>query len=133
MNFHTRKTLEAIEQKIQEMFQINVDDIPGGPIHRFHQDPKKVKSILKNLLALPHQEDFEFEDVFFRTDINTAWDEPGQIAAYVVNWGNVTESQKFEQALNIRLKELNDANLELLMRNWQIELEEIELKYFHAE
>jgi hypothetical protein len=65
MNFHTRKTLEVIEPKIQKIFQINVDDIPGGPIHRFHQDPKKVKSILKNLFALPHQEDFEFGDVFF--------------------------------------------------------------------
>jgi hypothetical protein len=51
----------------------------------------------------------------------------------VVNWGNGTVSQKLEQALNIKLKELNDANLELLMRNWEIELEEIELKYFHAE
>lgn len=49
-----------------------------------------------------------------------------------MNWGNDTVSQKLEQGLNIKLKELNDANLELLMRNWEIELEEIELKYFHA-
>ena len=40
MNAHARKTLEAIEPKIQEVFQLNVDDMQGGSIHRFHRDPK---------------------------------------------------------------------------------------------
>ena len=61
MNAHARKTLETIEPEIQQVFQINVDDIQGGSIHRFHKDPKNVESILSNPSALPHQADFEFE------------------------------------------------------------------------
>jgi signal transduction histidine kinase len=133
MNAHARKTLETIEPEIQQVFQINVDDIQGGSIHRFHKDPKNVESILSNPSALPHQADFEFGEVILRTTINAVWDETGQLEAYVVNWENVTESKKLENALNIKLQELHDANQELLKRNRQIELDEAELKQSHSE
>jgi signal transduction histidine kinase len=133
MNTHARKTLKAIEPKIQEAFQLNVDDIQGGSIHRFHRDPKRVESILGNPSALPHQADFEFGQVTLRTTINAVWDETGLLEAYVVNWENVSENKKLEHALNIKLKELNDANQELLKRNQQIKLDKAELKHSHAE
>ena len=133
MNTHAKKTLEAIEPEIQEVFQLNVDAFQGGSIHRFHRDPKKVEAILKNPLALPHKADFVFGDVILRTVVNAVYDETGVLEAYVVNWENVTESKKLENALNIKLQELNDANQELLKRNWQIEQDEAELKEAHAE
>ena len=133
MNAHARKTLEAIEPKIQEVFQLNVDDMQGGSIHRFHRDPKKVESILRNPSALPHEADFEFGDIILRTVINAVCDETGQLEAYVVSWEDATESKKLERALNIKLKELNDANQELLKRNLQIKQDEAELKDAHEE
>jgi signal transduction histidine kinase len=133
MNSQARKTLEAIEPEIKEVFQLNIGDIQGGSIHRFHRDPQKVEAILRNPSALPHLADFEFGDVILRTAINAVWDESGQLEAFVVNWENVSESKKLEQALNIKLKELNDANQELIKRNRQIELDELELKQSHAE
>ena len=45
MNTHAKKTLEAIEPEIQEVFQLNVDAFQGGSNHRFHRDPKKVEAI----------------------------------------------------------------------------------------
>jgi signal transduction histidine kinase len=133
INAHARKTLQAIEPEIQEVFQLNVEDIQDGSIHRFHRDPQRVESILKNPSSLPHQADFEIGDVILRTTINAVWDDLGEFEAYVVNWENVTESRKLEKTLNIKLKELNDANQELLKRNRQIELDEVELKKSHAE
>ena len=133
MNAHARKTLEAIEPKIQEVFQLNVDDMQGGSIHRFHRDPKKVESILRNPSALPHEADFEFGDIILRTVINAVCDETGQLEAYVVSLEDATESKKLERALNIKLKELNDANQELLKRNLQIKQDEAELKDAHEE
>ena len=133
MNAYARKTLKTIEPTIQKVFRLNVDDIMGGSIHRFHRDPKKVEAILRNPAALPHEADFEFGDVVLRTVINAAWDETGQLEAYVVNWEDITESKKLESALSDKLRELNNANQELLKRNWQIEQDEADLKDAHEE
>jgi len=70
MNAYARKTMKTIEPTIQKVFRLNVDDIMGGSIHRFHRDPKKVEAILRNPAALPHEADFEFGDVVLRTVIN---------------------------------------------------------------
>ena len=133
MNAYARKTLKTIEPTIQKVFRLNVDDIMGGSIHRFHRDPKKVEAILRNPAALPHEADFEFGDVVLRTVINAVWDETGQLEAYVVNWEDITESKKLESALSDKLRELNNANQELLKRNWQIEQDEADLKDAHEE
>ena len=133
MNVQARKTLKTIEPTLQEVYQVNVEDILGGSIHRFHKSPEKVEAILKNPLALPHELNFEFGDVILGTAINAVWDETGQLEAYVVNWEDITESEKLERALHIKLRELNDANQELLKRNRQIEQDEVELKEAHAE
>ncbi len=133
MNAHARETLKAIEPIIQAVFQLNVDEILGGSIHRFHRDPKKVESILRNSSALPHKADFEFGNVILRTTINAVWDDIGQLEGYVVHWEDVTESEVVGQALNIKLKELNEANQELLERNRTIAQDEAELKVAHEE
>ena len=133
MNVQARKTLKTIEPTLQEVYQVNVEDILGGSIHRFHKSPEKVEAILKNPLALPHELNFEFGDVILGTAINAVWDETGQLEAYVVNWEDITESEKLERALHIKLRELNDANQELVKRNRQIEQDEVELKEAHAE
>jgi len=113
MNAHAKKTLKAIEPTIQEVFQLNVDDIQGGSIHRFHRDRRKVEAILRNPSALPYETEIEFGEVILRTVINAVWDETGQLEAYVVSWEDVTESKKLERALNIKLAELNQSNQDL--------------------
>jgi signal transduction histidine kinase len=133
MNPHARKTLKSIEPNIREVFQLGVEDIQGGSIHRFHRDPQRVKSILRNPSALPHKADFEFGNVILRTAINAVYDETGQLEAYVVNWDDISKSQKLERDLNIKLEELNNAHQELLKRNWQIEQDEAELQQAYAE
>ena len=51
----------------------------------------------------------------------------------MVNWEDITESKKLESALSDKLRELNNANQELLKRNWQIEQDEADLKDAHEE
>ena len=133
MNAYARETLKAIEPAIQDVFQVCVEDIEGGSIHRFHRDPNRVESILKNPSALPHRAEFVFGDVILRSAINAVWGEEGQLKAYVVSWEDISESKKLERSLNAKLKELNEANQELLARNRQIEQDEADLKEAHAE
>jgi len=133
MNAYARKTLKTIEPAIQEVFQLNVDDIQGGSIHRFHRYPQKVEAILRNPTALPYETEVTFGDVILKTVINAVWDETGQLEAYVVSWDDITAGKKLEQDLNTKLAELNDANQKLLKRNRQIEQDEAELQEAHAE
>lgn len=133
LNAFARNSLKSIEPALQEVFQLNADDVLGGSIHRFHKDPGKVEAILTNPLALPYQVDFEFGGVVLRAGVNATRDESGELVAYVVNWVDVTESKNLERDLNIKLKELSEANQELLKGARQIEQDEVELKKVHAE
>ncbi len=110
MNAYARKTLKTIEPAIQEVFQLNVDDIQGGSIHRFHRYPQKVEAILRNPTALPYETEVTFGDVILKTVINAVWDETGQLEAYVVSWDDITAGKKLEQDLNTKLAEINEAN-----------------------
>lgn len=133
MNACARKSLKRVESTFQEEFKINIEDILGEPIHRFHNDPGKIEAILKNPSMLPHQAEFEFGGITFRSQINSVPDKTGQLAGYVVNWVDVTESASLEKDLKIKLKELHDANQKLLEHTEQIEQDEIELKEVYAE
>jgi signal transduction histidine kinase len=133
MNACARKSLKAVEPTLQDLFKINIDDILGESIHRFHRDPGKVESILTNPSMLPHQAEFEFGGITLRSEINAFPDKTGKLAGYVVNWADVTESTSLGKDLNIKLKELHDVNKKLLKHTRQIEQDEIELKEVYTE
>ena len=133
MNTCARNSLKRVEASLWDAFKVNVDDILGKSIHRFHQSPEKVEAILKNPSMLPHQAEFEFGNTILRSQINSIPDETGQLAGYVVNWVDITESNILEKNLNIKLKELHEANQNLLKHTRKIEQDEKELKEVHAE
>ncbi len=133
MNVYARKTLTVIEPEIKAVFGVNIEDMEGASIHRFHRDPKKVEAILKNPSALPHKVDFEFGDIILRTAINAVWSENGHLEAYVVHWENITEGEKIEEALHLKLKELGEVNQELLKSNQQIKQDKVDLKAANEE
>ncbi|MBC8288361.1 MAG: hypothetical protein H8E42_12880 [Nitrospinae bacterium] len=133
MNTCARKSLAVFEPTLRSEFQISVDDILGGPIHRFHRNSAKVEAILTSPSALPHQVDFEFGEVVLESTINAIRDETGQVEYYVVNWEDITGRKKLERVLNIKLKELKEANQELLEHTQQIEQDKAELKEVHDE
>src|SRR5262245_62811059 len=54
------ETLRGIEHEIHKAFNVDVDDIVGGSIHRFHKNPRSVERILRNPAALPHEAKFTF-------------------------------------------------------------------------
>ncbi|MDQ7051896.1 MAG: PAS domain-containing protein [candidate division KSB1 bacterium] len=94
MNKKAEATLRLIEDEIQRAFDLSVDEILGGSIHRFHRDPKRVERILKNPDMLPYQAEFGFGNVILRTNIAAVYGEDNELLGYVVNWEEVSELKK---------------------------------------
>ena len=97
MNSKANKTLQSIENQIFETFQIRIDQILGGSIHRFHKNPQQVEKILKNPSALPHQATFSFGEVSLKTSINGIFSPSGEILGYIVNWEEFSEQMRLEE------------------------------------
>ena len=133
MNTCARKSLERVKSALRNVFKVNIDDILGGSIHRFHSDPGKVEAILRNPSMLPYQVEFELGGITLRSQINSIQDQAGQLAGYVVNWVDATESASLGKSLKIKLEELHDANQKLLKHTRKIEQDETELKKVYAE
>ncbi|HEY2909157.1 MAG TPA: PAS domain-containing methyl-accepting chemotaxis protein [Gemmataceae bacterium] len=96
INDRARDTLRTIEDAIQTAFGLDVDEILGGSIHRFHKDKKRVERILRNPAALPHMAEFAFGGVALQARINAIYGPGEAILGYIVNWEDVTERIRTE-------------------------------------
>ncbi len=94
MNKKADKTLRKLEPEIKKIFNISVDEILNGSIHRFHRDPENVERILNNPDSLPHAAVFNFGDVWLETNINAIYNENGEYIGNVVNWESVGEQRR---------------------------------------
>ncbi|GAB3238408.1 methyl-accepting chemotaxis protein [Kineosporia babensis] len=84
-------TLQELGPRIQSTFGVNLSDLIGGSIHRFHQDPQRIEQILNDPGALPRTAVFSFGGVTLRTMINAVTDAAGVRLGYIVAWDNVTD------------------------------------------
>jgi PAS domain-containing protein len=91
MNRRGEKTTTALAPVIRSAFGVDLRDILGGSIHRFHQDPSRIERILQDPSALPRQAVFSFGGVTLRAAINAITDGHGKRLGYVVIWDNVSE------------------------------------------
>ena len=95
-NDRALETLRTIEGEISKAFNVDVDDIVGATIHRFHRDRRRVERILRNPAALPHKTEFTFGNVTLQATINGVFGPAQEILGYIVNWEDVSERQLIE-------------------------------------
>lgn len=122
MNEKASETLRFIEKDLQASFQLGVEDVIGGSIHRFHRNPKRVEKILRNPAALPHEAVFSFGAVVLRAAINAATDSGGRIVGYIVNWSNVTEQVAAETEVARFQAMLQNAPTNVMFANRDLEI-----------
>lgn len=89
-------TIRKFEAEFRKSFGVEVEDIVGASIHRFHKDKRMVEQILKNPAALPHETEFTFGAIALRANINSVRGPRNEVLGYVVNWDDVTERLKLE-------------------------------------
>jgi len=96
VNDRSLATLKQIEPEVQKVFGVQVADMLGGSIHRFHRDPGRIEAILRNPAALPHEAEFAFGNVTLKTSINAVRGKGGAVLGYVVNWDDVSERKRLD-------------------------------------
>jgi methyl-accepting chemotaxis protein len=89
-------TLRGIAGDVRKAFGVEVDEIVGASIHRFHRDKKRVERILRNPTALPHQAEFSFGAITLQAKINAIYGPGDEVLGYIVSWEDVTYRQKLE-------------------------------------
>src|SRR5262249_12390979 len=95
-NDRALETLRGLAGEVRKAFGVEVDDIVGASIHRFHKDKRRVERILRNPAALPHQAEFAFGNVTLQAKINGVFGPDDTLLGYVVNWEDVSARQQVE-------------------------------------
>ncbi len=102
MNKRAAETLKVAAPEIKRIFDLDIEELLHGSIHRFHRDPAAVEKILNNPGALPHKATFHFGNVYLETNINAIYNEAGVYVGNVVNWEEVSEHRRqVEQAARL--------------------------------
>src|SRR5262245_25000627 len=96
VNDCAQRTLAKIANEVRGAFGVEIGQILGSSIHKFHKDASRVEQILRNEEALPHQAEFTFGEVTLEARINSVPGSNGKIAGYVVAWEDVTYRQRLE-------------------------------------
>lgn len=96
-NGYARASIQQLGPTIQDAFNVTVDDILGGSIHRFHKDPARVERILHNPSSLPHEASFTFGEITLATRINRVTSDTGDGIGYVVAWENISDKMRIEE------------------------------------
>jgi methyl-accepting chemotaxis protein len=91
MNRKAEVTARGLATAVRSAFGVDLSDILGGSIHRFHKDPARIERILNDPGALPRQAEFGFGGVRLLTLISAITGRDGVKVGYAVLWEDVTE------------------------------------------
>jgi uncharacterized protein YoxC len=97
INPKAQQTLQVVGPEIERVFGVRVQDVLGGSIHRFHQDPGRIERILRAPGFVPHEAQFSFGKVTLDTHINRILDLAGGTLGYVVAWEDVSDKVVAEE------------------------------------
>src|SRR5262245_13897918 len=79
--------------EIRSAFGVEVENIVGASIHRFHKDKRRIEQILRNPASLPHDTEFAFGNVKLNAKINSIRGADDKVLGYIVNWEDVSKWQ----------------------------------------
>lgn len=91
MNTMAGRTMQTLAPTLSSTFGVQLHDVLGGSIHRFHKDPRRIEGILNDPAALPRSAVFTFGGITLRTQINAVTTGDGQRIGYVVLWDNISQ------------------------------------------
>lgn len=100
MNNRARKTLEEIEETIQEELGLSVDELVGGPLDRFHgSEAKRIRRLLANPKNLPLHSEIQLGAYVLELQIAAITSPTGEYLGQVVNWEEISAKKAAEKGL----------------------------------
>jgi methyl-accepting chemotaxis protein len=115
-------TLRGLQDEIRKAFHVEIDDIVGASIHRFHKDPRGVERILLDRNALPHQAEFSFGRVTLQAKINGIFGARDEILGYIVNWEDVSKRMLVEAEQSRLASMLENAPTNVLLADRDLKI-----------
>ncbi|HEX4923859.1 MAG TPA: methyl-accepting chemotaxis protein [Bdellovibrionales bacterium] len=108
MNEKAQATLENMADVIRQMFGLEVQDMVGGSIDRFHKGDlrERVRSLLSNRKSLPYRRTITVGPRKLDLNVN-AIEENRAIVGYIVNWEDVTDKERADAEAS-RLQSMMD-------------------------
>jgi methyl-accepting chemotaxis protein len=104
MNRSAHQTLRSLAPALRSSFRIEVQDLLGTSIHRFHHDPARIDALLNDAAALPRTAQFTFGPVTLATRINAITDASGRKLGYAVLWDDISaraeDYRQFDTAMD---------------------------------
>jgi methyl-accepting chemotaxis protein len=108
-NRRALRTAAAFADQLRSSFGLDVDDLIGGSIHRFHRDPARIEKLLHDPRSLPHQASFRFGDVTLTTTIAPVVDDAGRVSGYCVAWDDVSAQRRLEDEVRRVAEQLSSS------------------------
>ena len=99
MNKKARETMSVHRNELNKgLHGADVSNAFGNPIHQFHRDPERVRSILSTLGQSVHRTELSIGDRSFRLIFYPIWDfkEQGRILCYMACWTDITAEKEIE-------------------------------------
>ncbi len=108
VNKRSVETLGLISDVIRQELKLEVDELVGGSIDRFHRGPAKerVRRLLSDRRNFPYRKTISLGALRLDLAVNEIV-KGGKVHGYVVNWEDVTSREKFE-ADTARLQSMMD-------------------------
>lgn len=107
------ETMQALRGPVKARFGVDISDLMGMNIHRFHQDPANVERIMFTPGALPHATTFELGGLTLETVISAARTATGQIIGYLAVINDVTVRTCATSTLKRTAADLGDTTAQL--------------------
>jgi methyl-accepting chemotaxis protein len=81
----------------------------GQSIHRFHQDPSRIRSILGRPTAMPHKAEIPIGGVTLRTTSYPIWDsaDKGKVLCYMACWDDISAEKVVEDSSRREIERKN--------------------------
>ncbi|MGZ3712639.1 MAG: methyl-accepting chemotaxis protein [Bdellovibrionota bacterium] len=108
VNKKSKLTLASIADVIRQELKVEVDELVGGSIDRFHRGPAKerVRGILSDRKNFPYQQTISLGKLRLSLNVNEIVKDK-KLAGYVVNWDDCTEKERLD-AESARLQSMMD-------------------------
>src|SRR5262249_43671855 len=122
VNERALQTLRGMEAEVRKIFGVEINDIVGGSIHRFHKSKEAVERILRNPASLPHKADFTFGTVTLQTRINAIFGAGREVMGYIVNWEDVSERRRMDADRSRLMSMLDNSPTNVMLASRELKI-----------
>lgn len=112
------ETLEKMKDLIRSLFGLEMNQLVGGSIDRFHNGAlkEKVRKILRDRNNFPYRKVIAVGDRKLDLNVNRI-EEKGRLVGFVVNWEDVTEKEKLDAEAARLESMMNNLPINVMMAN----------------